>query len=73
MSITEKHRFDADADGSLPVGLTVAFAQNTDAFVRFTALSPAEQDELIDAAKQVKTKRELLRLIDSIKYEQTRS
>ncbi len=71
MNITENH---CDIDGDrLPIGLTVAFAQNTDAFVRFTALSNDEQDKLICAAKQAKTKRELLRLIDSIKYAQKQS
>lgn len=55
-----------DAYEELPSGLAMAFAQDTDALVRFTNLSVAEQDEIIKRAKNVRTKAEMQRLISGI-------
>ncbi len=51
----------------LPTPLTLAFAADTDAFVRFSALSSDEQDEIIKRASSSHTKKELKRILKEIK------
>lgn len=60
----DKH--SPDVYEPLPSGLTMAFAQDIDALVRFTNLSVAEQDEIIRRAKCVRTKSEMQRLISEM-------
>ncbi len=59
------------ADDGLPEGLLMAFAGDTDAFVRFTNLTTEAQDDLIKRARSVKTKNEMRRLIASIESSPT--
>ena len=51
---------------ALPEGLAMAFAQNTDALRRFTALSIPQQDDMIRRARSVSTRDEMQRLIGEI-------
>lgn len=55
-----------DTYEELPEGLAMAFAQDTDALVRFTNLTTEAQDEIIRRARNVKTKNEMRRLVRSI-------
>ena len=50
----------------LPEGLAMAFAQDTDAFHRFTAMSNSEQDDIIRRARSVHTRDEMRRLVGEI-------
>lgn len=50
----------------IPEGLLIAFAQDTDALVRFTDLTTEAQDDLIRRARSVRTKNEMRRLVSSI-------
>lgn len=55
----------------LPAGLLMAFAQDTDALVRFTNLTTEAQDDLIKRARSVRTKNEMRRLVSSIESSPT--
>ncbi len=52
---------------SLPLTLTLAFAEDTDALVRFTSLSVTEQDRVIRRAESAHTKKELKRILSEIR------
>ncbi len=59
-------RITPDPYEELPEGLAMAFAQDTDALVRFTNLTTEAQDEIIRRARNVKTRSEMRRLVSSI-------
>lgn len=60
------NRGDDLTASELPLGLGMAFAQDTDALRRFTGLDCDEQDALIERARQVRTRAEMQRLVASI-------
>lgn len=57
--------------GGFPEGLLLAFAQDTDALVRFMDLTMEAQDDLIRRARSVRTKNEMRRLVSSIESSPT--
>ena len=56
-----------DSQGDkMPLGFTMALAHNVNAFNEFLRLDDKKQDEIIEKAKNTKTKREMQKLVDSI-------
>lgn len=51
----------------LPLGFAMALAHNKSSFDAFLALDDERQDEIIERARQTKTKREMQMLVDNIK------
>ena len=52
----------------LPLGFSMALAHNPKAFNTFLALDDKRQDEIIEQAKNTKTKREMQILVDNISF-----
>ena len=50
----------------LPLGFAMALAHNVSSFNAFLSLDDKKQDEIIEKAKQAKTKREMQILVDNI-------
>lgn len=50
----------------LPLGFSMALAHNVKSFNAFLALDDNKQDEIIEKARTVQTKREMQQLVDSI-------
>ncbi len=50
----------------IPLGLGMAFAQNTDAMRFYSSLSPAEQQSVIDRAHGVKSKKEMRAFVSDL-------
>ena len=50
----------------LPAGLAMALAQNTAALTRFTNLTTQAQDDIIRRARNVRTRNDMRRLVDTI-------
>ncbi len=57
---------DKKSSADMPLGLSMALASNISSFNAFLKLSDREQDEIIEKARNVKTKRELQMLVNSI-------
>ncbi len=53
-------------DDSIPVGFGMGLALNMDAMDRFSHLSEAQKEELLNRARDAKSKPEMQRVIDSI-------
>lgn len=43
----------------MPIGLTMAFAENLDSYKYFSTLTPAQQQNIIDHAKALRSRPEL--------------
>lgn len=54
-------------DGEIPVGFGMSLAMNGDAMSKFSELNADEQKNLINRAKNVKSKQEMTGLTDDIK------
>lgn len=50
----------------LPIGFTMALAQHSDILNQFAGLSDSEQKDVIEGAKQVKSRDEMQRYVESI-------
>ncbi len=58
-------------DGAdIPLGLTMAMAQNPQAFDCFSKLSLDQKQQVISCSKQVRSKREMQELTDSLAHGQ---
>lgn len=58
----EKNSFGKD----IPLGLGMAFMQNTDAFEHFSSLSGEQQQAVIAKARDMRSKREMQALVDGL-------
>lgn len=50
----------------LPIGFTMALAQHSDILNQFSGLSESEQEAVIEGAKQVTSRDEMQRYVESI-------
>lgn len=50
----------------MPIGLTMAFAENTDAMRRFAAMSEADQRGVLARARSVQSKEEMQAYVQSL-------
>ncbi|NLD58119.1 MAG: hypothetical protein GX647_00480 [Clostridiales bacterium] len=50
----------------MPIGLTMAFAENTDAMRRFAAMSEADQRGVLARARGVQSKEEMQAYVQSL-------
>lgn len=50
----------------IPLGLSMALAQNMDAMSRFSTMSDREKERFIACAHQVQSKTEMQRLVDQL-------
>jgi hypothetical protein len=50
----------------MPIGLTMAFAENLDSYKYFSTLSPAQQQRIIDHAKTLHNRTELAGYIKNL-------
>ncbi len=50
----------------MPLGFTMALAHNVSAFNAFLKMDDKSQDEIIEKARQVQTKREMQQLVDGL-------
>lgn len=50
----------------IPIGLGMGLAMNTAAMERFAAMSEAQQQAFVSRTRQVRSKEEMQRLIDSL-------
>jgi len=53
-------------NGDVPLGLGMAFAQNMDAMKYFSSLSKAQQQQIIDSAHQVSSKKEMRAFVSDL-------
>lgn len=53
-------------NGDVPLGLGMAFAQNTTAMHYFTSLSNEGQQQIISQAHNIKSKQEMTAFVDSL-------
>lgn len=53
-------------DDQPPIGFTMGLALDLEAMNRYSALSEAQKEELLNRARDAKSKREMKRIIDSI-------
>ena len=51
---------------TLPIGLAMSLSSNKEAFKIFLSMSNEEQDNLIGKAREMKTVRELQKMVDSL-------
>ncbi len=54
------------ASSELPLGFAMALAHNTKSFNAFLAMDDKRQDEIIEQARHVQTKREMQQLVDNM-------
>ena len=57
---------DFNEPWDIPVGLSMALAENRDAFKSFSLLSPAEQDNIIARASTVQSRGEMRSIIKEL-------
>ena len=57
---------NSDNIPKIPLGLQMALAHNVPAMQAFLCMRDSEQDEFIEKSKQLKTKREIQALVDSL-------
>lgn len=50
----------------MPIGVTMAFAENLDAYKYFSTLTPAQQQQIIDHAKDLHSRSDLSNYIRNI-------
>lgn len=55
-----------DEERELPLGLAFQMAMNEKAFARFSAMDEQEKQGVIEQAKNVRSKREMERLVDGL-------
>lgn len=55
-----------DEERELPLGLAFQMAMNEKAFARFSDMGEQEKQSVIDRAKNVKSRREMERLVESL-------
>ena len=53
--------------GEMPVGFSLALAQNPDAMQKFAMLSEEKKKEIIDGTHQVKSKQEMHEYVNKLK------
>jgi uncharacterized protein YdeI (YjbR/CyaY-like superfamily) len=53
-------------NGDVPLGLGMAFAQNTVAMHYFTSLSKEERQQIINQAHNIKSKQEMRTFVDTL-------
>lgn len=51
----------------LPIGFTMELAQHSDALIRFSNMTKAEQQTIINQARDVKSRDEMRNLVEGIK------
>ena len=51
----------------LPIGLTMELAKHSDALIRFSNMTKSQQQDIIDRAREVKSRDEMRNLVESIK------
>ncbi len=56
----------ADMRSEVPEGLILSMAMNEKAMYNFTSMTAEQRDNIIERSRQVKSKQEMERLIDSI-------
>lgn len=56
----------ADMRNEVPEGLVLSMAMNEKAMYNFTSMTAEQRDDIIERSRQVKSKQEMERLIDSI-------
>ena len=62
---------DFNEPWEIPVGLSMALAENTAAFKSFSMLSPAEQDNIIARASTVQSRGEMRSIIKELESRNT--
>lgn len=50
----------------LPVGFSMALAQHPEAMARFTSLSEAEQQAIIDGTRSIQTRQEMQTYVENL-------
>lgn len=55
-----------NASYDMPIGLAMSLSSNPEAFKTFLSMSNEEQDNVVNRAKEIKTKRELQLMVDSL-------
>ena len=53
-------------NGDVPLGLGMAFAQNMDAMKYFSSLSKTQQQQIIDSAHQISSKKEMRAFVSDL-------
>ncbi len=53
-------------DGELPLGLGLAMAQRPEAMERFAALPEAERENLVEQARNARTRQEMRACVDQL-------
>lgn len=53
----------------LPIGFTMELAQHSDALIRFSNMSQAQQDAVINGAKQINTRQEMRNYVKNLEQE----
>ena len=59
---------DLLSDNELPLGLGMALARNTEALDRFAAMTPEQQQRIIDRTHAVESKAEMQQLVRQIAH-----
>lgn len=55
-----------NASYDMPIGLAMSLSSNKEAFKTFLSMSNEEQDNVVNHAKEMKTKRELQLMVDEL-------
>lgn len=50
----------------LPIGFTMELAQHSDVLTRFASLSKAEQEDIVNGARQVKSRDEMRNYVENM-------
>ena len=50
----------------LPIGFTMELSMHSDALVRFSNMNKEEQENIIDGAKQIKSRNEMRHYVENI-------
>ncbi len=58
-------------DDSLPMGFAMGLAMDLDAMNRFSNMTEAEKEELLNRARDAKTKNEMQRIISQLSSDRT--
>lgn len=53
-------------NSELPIGFTMELAQHSDILNKFTGLTKEEQEEIIDGARQVKSRDEMRHYVENM-------
>ena len=56
-------------NNELPIGFTMELAQHSDIMVRFAGLSKAEQNRIINGARDIESRNEMRNYVESMFHE----